>query len=357
MKKFHQLKVQKIARDTDESVILGFEIPTELRKDFSFMQGQYLTLMAKINGEEVRRSYSLCSSPLDAVLEVAIKQVPDGKFSTFANQELKEGDFLDVMPPDGKFYVPVNENKASTYVAFAAGSGITPICSIIKTHLEQEPASKFKLFYVNKTASSIMLKEQLEALKNLHMQRLEIYYFLTREHRNIPLLNGRLDEEKLGTIFKGICPVDSVDHFFMCGPEAMINTIREVLQKQAVPKEKTHFELFGSNNAATAKKKVDLAASFKGKTCELRITEGGKSLSLLVEQGAESVLDSALKNAADLPFACKGGVCATCRARIVEGEVDMLLSYGLEQEEIDNGYILTCQSFPISDKLIVDFDV
>ncbi len=356
MKKFYQLRVSEISRDTEDSVLVSFDVPDNLAQTFTFTQGQYLTINQHIKGEELRRSYSLCSSPLDQRWTIGIKKIPGGRFSTFANEVLQVDDKLQVMPPDGKFYVPIDTQAKRNFVAFAAGSGITPICSIIKTHLEREPDSSFKLFYVNQTSSTIMLKEPLEALKNQYMDRLEICYFLTREQRSIPLFNGRLDEEKLETLSESLFSLAQTDHYFMCGPEAMIQMIDRFLKGKGVAASKIHFELFGTSGEVTQQKKQELEKAFKGKTCDLTIIEGGKSLNFMAEQGVGNVLDLALSNAADLPFACKGGVCATCRAKIVEGEVDMLLSYGLEQDEIDAGYILTCQSVPTSDKLIVDFD-
>jgi len=308
-----------------------------------------------INGEDVRRSYSLCSSPLDKEWKVGIKKIEDGKFSTYANDILKVGDTLEVMPPSGKFYVEVDKEQQRNYVAFAAGSGITPMVSIIKTHLTAEPKAPFKLFYINKTVASIILKEELEALKNTFMNRLEIFYFLTKEHRSVPLLKGRLDEEKLEIIFKTICDADNIDHYFSCGPEQMIFMVRDFLQNRGVDKNKIHFELFNTTGAPL-KVKEKVAETFKGKVAEVTILEGGLSNTFKMEQGSDNILDAALKNAADLPFACKGGVCCTCRAKLVEGNVEVLVNYGLEEEEIEQGYILTCSSIPTSEKVVVDFD-
>ncbi len=353
--KFHKIKVSQIEKSTPDCSIISFDVPKELQSQFAFKQGQYLTLQANINNEKVRRSYSLCSCPLDHEWKVGIKKIEDGKFSTFANEVLKEGDELEVMPPNGKFFVEVDTTKQKNYVAFAAGSGITPIFSIIKTHLLSEPKATFKLFYINPRVVSIILKEELEALKNQFMSRFEVFYFLTKEHRSVPLLKGRLSEEKMETIFKTICDVDQIDEYFSCGPEPMILMIRDFLLKKEVAKEKIHFELFttaGSN--VEAKKKV--AQTFKGKVADITILEGGKSMNFKIEQGSDNILDAALKNAADLPFACKGGVCCTCRAKLIEGNVEVLVNYGLEEEEIEQGYILTCQAIPTSEKIVVDFD-
>ena len=356
-KGFYSLRISNIEKTTSDCSIISFDIPESLVDTFSFIQGQYLTLKASINGKEVRRSYSLCSSPLDSEWKVGIKKVPGGKFSTYANEILQVGDSLEVMSADGKFYTPIDSNTQRNFAAFAAGSGITPMVSIIKTHLASEPKSTFKLFYVNQKASSVILKEELEALKNLYMERFEIYYFLTKQQRNIPFLNGRIDKEKLEIIFKSICSVKNIDHYFICGPEAMIHLINDYLIEKEVKKEQVHFELFGTDYKAADQKKESLANAFKGKACDLTIIEGGKQMTFQMEQGANNVLDEALNNSADLPFACKGGVCATCKAKLIEGDVNMLLSYGLEPDEVEAGYILSCQAIPTSEKLVVDFDV
>lgn len=352
---FHKLKVASIEKTTEDCAIISLSVPAKLRKKFEFTQGQYLTLEADINGEKVRRSYSLCSSPFDKEWKVGIKKIEDGKFSTFANDVLKVGDKLDVAPPNGKFFTKVDKNNQKNYVAFAAGSGITPIFSIIKTHLIAEPKATFKLFYINQTVKSIILKEELEGLKNQFMERFEIYYFLTREHRNIPLFAGRLNEEKMETIFKSICDVSQIDDYFSCGPEAMILMIRDFLTKKGADKNRIHFELFNtSGSQADFKKKI--AKKLSGKVTDVTIIEGGKSINFQIKTGSDNLLDAAQKNAADLPFACKGGVCCTCRAKLVEGKVEMAVTYGLEDEEVEAGFVLTCQAIPTTDKVVVDFD-
>ncbi len=354
---FFPLKVKSLRNTTEDCVLVSFDIPSDLKKNFKFKQGQYLTLRTNLKGEEVRRSYSLCSSPIDNEWTVGIKKVEGGKFSTFANETLKVGDIIEAMIPEGNFWTAVNKEAQRNFVCFAAGSGITPMCSIIKTHLTLEPKSTFKLFYINQKASTVILKEELEALKNMFMDRFEIYYFLTKQQRNIPFLNGRIDQEKLDIIFKSICDINRTDHFFICGPETMIHLTKDYLIEKKVSTDKIHFELFGTDQKVQAKKQEEIAKTFKGKRCDLTIIEGGKSMNIVMEQGANNVLDEALNNSADLPFACKGGVCATCKAKVVEGNVNMLLNYGLEPDEIEAGYILTCQALPTSEKLIIDYDI
>ena len=303
MKNFHQLKVSAIEKVTNDCSVISFDVPSNLRTEFQFIQGQYLTLKAMINGEEIRRSYSLCSSPLDQEWKVGIKKIEGGRFSTFANDVLKVGDVVDVMPPDGKFYVPTAPDQKRQYAAFAAGSGITPIFSIIKTHLEAEPNASFKLFFVNQTTASIILKEELEALKNTYMGRFEIFYFLTKERRSVPLFNGRIDQEKLDVIFKTICDTNIIDHYFICGPEAMIHLIDDHLVASGVQKNQVHFELFGTSADANIKVQKELAATLKDKECVVTILEGGVGMDFTMEQGSNNILDEALFNAADLPFA------------------------------------------------------
>ena len=355
-KNFHPIVVSEIDKSAEDSVIIRLDIPQELQDEYAFTQGQYLTMETEINGELTRRSYSLCSSPIDNQWKVGIKKIDNGKFSTFANDILQVGDRIDVMPPNGHFFIDIEPHSDRQYVAFAAGSGITPLLSIISTHLRQEPNSRFKLFYVNRTVGSIMLKEELEALKNQFMDRFEIYYFLTKQKRNIPFLNGRMDLEKLNVIFDSICPLDSIDHFFSCGPEPMTLMIRDYLLEHNVDKSRIHFELFTTEGSYNERSQ-EIKERFKGQSSDITILEGGKSFNFIMEKGSNNILDEALNNNADLPFACKGGVCATCKAKLIEGEVDMPVHYGLEDDELENDYVLTCQTIPLSDKIIVDYDI
>ncbi len=355
MAEFHKLTVKNIEKTTKDCVLVSFDIPSGSEEVFKYKQGQYLTLKATIDGNSVQRSYSLCSSPIDNELRVGIKAVPMGLFSTFANEQLKEGDTLESLPPSGNFFVEVNPEIQKNYACFAAGSGITPMYSIIKTHLAAEPNSTFKLFYINQTVSSIILKDELEALKNQYMERFEIFHFLTKQNRTVELFNGRLDQEKLDIIFKTISNVSRVDDYFICGPEAMIFLVRDFLLEQKVDKEKIHFELFGTSADKPKLNKED-AEKLSGKTCRVTLIEGGKSMEFELAMGGDNILDAALNNSADLPYACKGGVCCTCRAKLVEGEVTMGVTYGLEQDELDNNYILTCQALPTTEKVVVDFD-
>lgn len=352
--KFYPLEISELEKTTEDCTIVTMKVDEDLQDLFQYTQGQYLTFKALIDGEELRRSYSLCSSPLDKEWKIGVKKIQDGRFSSFVNDHLKVGDTMEVAPPSGKFYVKIDPDKARHIVAFAAGSGITPMLSIIKTHLSEEPGSHIQLFYLNKTVSSIILREELEALKNLYMERFEIFYILDEEQRNVEVLSGRLDEEKLKQIFNGLCDKEMIDETFICGPQPLIFAIKEFLEAQGVEEKKIHFELFGTP-VASGKREVD--AKFIGKMSDVTIYEGGKTLDFKVQQGENSLLDSALNHAADLPFACKGGVCCTCKARLVEGTVDMMVNYALEEDQVKDGFILTCQAVPTSDKVVVDFDV
>lgn len=352
---FYPLRVKGIEKATSDCSLISFAVEEELKEAFAFHQGQYLTLKAVIDGEEVRRSYSLCSSPLDDEWRVGIKKIQGGKFSTYANEQLKPGDTLQVMPPNGRFFTPIENQQAKNYAAFAAGSGITPIYSIIKTHLQAEPESTFTLFYINQKVNSIILKEEIDALKNIFLDRFKVFHFLTQEHRSSPLFNGRLDTEKLTVIFERLLPLDQVDEWFICGPQDMIFMLRDYLLGHKVTKKSIHFELFNtdSGTAATQKKvKVKNSAAH----CDLTVIEGGKAFQVEMSKGT-TILDAALQKGADLPFACKGGVCCTCRAKIKEGKVEMLVNYALEPEEVEAGFVLSCQAIPLSEKVVVDFDV
>ena len=355
-KQFYTLEVASVRKTTEDCTVVSFKMDNSLKELFQYHCGQHLTLKATIDGEEIRRSYSLCSSPLDNEWQIAVKKIDGGLFSTFINEQLRSGDRLEVMPPSGRFFVKSDAKQPKNYVAFAAGSGITPVISIIKTHLNQEPHATFKLFYVNRHVSSIILKEEIEALKNQFLERFEVFYFLTQEERDVPLLNGRLTEEKLNTLFKVVIDHAATSDYFICGPEDMIFMIRNYLVNIGVPEKSIHFELFTSDTGAQKVRKAIQAGSNGHGNCEVTILEGGKTFKFSLPQGSNTILDSALQKSADLPFACKGGVCCTCRAKLIEGEVDMAVHYGLEQDEIDDGYILTCQSIPRSEKVVVDFD-
>lgn len=353
---FHPLTIKEVRRETPECVSISFEIPEELKEQYMYKQGQSLTVRTHINGEEVRRSYSVCSSPYDNELRIAVKQIETGLFSHYANTRLQPGDTLEAMPPVGKFYTELNAEQKKSYVAFAAGSGITPILSIIKTTLLTEVNSDFTLVYGNRNRHTIIFKEELEALKNRFMHRFRIIHVLSREKMDAPINFGRIDAEKCSHLFDKAIDVGATDEFFLCGPEEMIFSVRDALEAKGVDKKHIHFELFNTSSSKkqVASRKTESLSEAKS-TITIRLD--GSSFDFKLGFEGESILDAALKQGADLPFACKGGVCCTCRAKLVEGEVDMDVNYALEQEEVEQGFILTCQSHPRTERVVVDFDV
>lgn len=353
---FHKLKVKELFKETKDCTVVSFEVPQALQQEFSFRQGQHLTLKALINGEDVRRSYSLCSSPFDGTFRVAVKEIPEGKFSTYINRKLKQGDVLEVMAPSGNFGVNCSE-KGKSYVAFAAGSGITPVLSMIKAHLEKEPNATFTLFYLNRTVKSIIFKEELEQLRNQYFGRFELFYFLTKERRDIELFNGRFDAEKLQQIFNSLIEVSELDEAFLCGPEEMIFEIRDALVKAGMPKEHVHYELFVSGLSEEDKKRAERLSKQKVEGVEVTLIDGGKEFHFTMTDDYDNLLDAALGSGADLPFACKGGVCSTCKCKIVEGKVEMKVNYALEEEELKQDFVLSCQAVPLTSKVTIDFDV
>ncbi len=353
---FHSVKVANIYKETKDTVVVEFDIPEALQPNFNFIQGQHLTLKKQINNEDVRRSYSLCSSPLDNKWKVAIKQIPGGLFSTYANTELRTGDSMEVMEPSGNFYVQVNSQAANNYIAFAAGSGITPMLSIIKTHLLSEPNSTFKLFYLNRTVKSIIFKEEIEQLKNEFFGRFQVFYFLTKEQRDMPFLNGRFDNEKLSILTKTFIDIEDTDHCFICGPQDMIFLIRDHLESKGLDKNKIHYELFFSGNPDDNKHIAEVL-EHKVEGTDVTIIDGGKEFHFIMEEEYDNILDGALAAGADLPFACKGGVCSTCKCKVIEGTVEMKINYALDEKEVSQNLVLSCQAVPTTEKVIVDFDV
>ncbi|MBT0607541.1 2Fe-2S iron-sulfur cluster-binding protein [Aequorivita echinoideorum] len=356
MAKFHKIKVKDVHKETRDTSVITFDVPNELAEDFKFRQGQHLTLKADIDGEDTRRSYSLCSSPVDKEWKVAVKLIPGGKFSNFVNKKLQTGDVLEIMQPSGAFGVEISE-EPKTYVAFAAGSGITPVLSMIKTHLALEPNAKFKLFYLNRTVKSIIFKEEIEQLRNQYFGRFEIFYFLTKEQRDIELLNGRFTSEKLREIFDKILDVSAVNEVFICGPEQMIFLIRDELLLAGFPKENVHYELFVTGLSEEDKKRAERLAQQKVDGVEVTIVDGGKEFHFTMTEDFDNILDAALAAGADLPFACKGGVCSTCKCEVLEGSVEMKINYALDEKEVSQNLVLSCQSVPTSEKVKVDFDV
>ncbi len=354
---FHRLAVKEVLKETADCVSVIFEIPEELKKDFAFTQGQSLTMRTMLNNEDIRRTYSLCSSPLDNEWKVAIKKVEGGLFSSFANDQLKKGDVLEVMQPVGKFYVELDPAHKKNYLGFAAGSGITPLLSIIKTTLRTEPGSTFTLVYGNKSRSSIIFFEELEGLKNKYLQRFNFINILSRERTDASINFGRINTAKLNEL-KKLIDYASFDDAFICGPEEMIFSVKDYLEAKGIDKKKIHFELFTTPGQKKSGVVSREPGADSGPKSSISVKLDGRSFDFDLSLTSETtILDAALKQGADLPYACKGGVCCTCKAKLLEGEVSMDVHWGLEEEEIEQGYILACQSHPKTAKVVVDFDV
>jgi ring-1,2-phenylacetyl-CoA epoxidase subunit PaaE len=333
-------------------VTVTFEVPEELAEKFRFVQGQYLTIRAMIDGEELRRSYSICAAVQDRRLRVGIKRAPGGVFSNWIIQNVKPGCMLEVMPPEGRFHVPLSPERAKSYVAFAAGSGITPVLSLIKTTLFSEPNSDFTLFYGNRASSSIMFREELAELKDVFLERFVLAHVLTREHQDLELLNGRINAEKTEQLLRHFCRIETIDTVFLCGPREMTDDVAGRLRALGVPEEHIKVELFAAGSSTPA---ISVPARTE-RRCELTIIVDGDRHVLSMERGDETVLDAALNRGIDLRHSCKSGVCATCRAKVIEGQVDMDANYALEDYEIARGFVLTCQSYPVSERVTIDFD-
>lgn len=354
--KFHTLTVKEVNRETLDTVSVCFDVPEELHNEYAFEHGQYLTLRKTLNDEDTRRSYSVCSGVDEGELCVAIKQVEGGLFSTFANTELASGDELEVMTPMGHFTTPLDPSNSKHYVLIAAGSGITPIMSIVKSVLSREPNSEVSLLYGNRKFDNIIFRDELEDLKDEFLGRMRVFHVLSGELNEIDLFAGRIDGPKVKKFFSTFLSVDRCDEVFICGPQPMIESATDTLKDLGLDESKIHFELFTSPKGELYKERpVEVEEKFVGKNCDVDLTLYGQKWSFQMPFD-KPVLDAAIEQGLDLPFSCKGGMCCTCRAKLDDGKVDMRVSYGLEPGEIDQGYILTCQSIPKSEKIVVDFD-
>jgi ring-1,2-phenylacetyl-CoA epoxidase subunit PaaE len=351
---FFPLTVRAIKPETRDAVTVVFAVPPALEEQFRYVQGQYVTLRATIDGVEVRRSYSICSAVQDQTLRVAVKRVPGGIFSNWLTQHVKAGDTLDVMPPEGRFHVPLSATETKQYVAFAAGSGITPILSIIKTTLLSEPNSRFTLFYGNRASSTILFREELAELKDLYLDRFSLMHVMTREHQDVELLNGRIDGDKAEQLLRQFCRFENIDDMFLCGPQDMVNSIVARLKGMDFPAAHIKIELFTvTENEQQVRRKA--AAMEEIAECQVTLIVDGGTQHFSMQRD-ETILDAALSRGIDLRHSCKSGVCATCRAKLIEGQVDMDANYALEDYEVARGFILSCQSYPVTDHVTVDYD-
>ena len=353
MPRFHTLDVIDVHHDTRDAVVVTLK-PQD--GDFTFTQGQYLTFRRDFDGQELRRSYSICAGLDDNLLRVGIKRVDGGAFSTWANENLRPGDTVEAMTPQGRFFTPLDPDSARGYLAFAGGSGITPVLSIIKTTLAREPNANITLVYANRHASSIMFREELEDLKNTYLRRFSVIHIL-ETGGDIDLFSGRVDAEKLDTLFRLWIDADSIDTAFICGPEPMMLTIAEGLRKHGLGDEQIKFELFASSQPGRAKQKASAKAdSQTTDACDVSVTIDGVTRSFQMPRDGTAVLDAALQHDMDAPYSCKAGVCSTCRAKVLEGEVEMEVNHALEDYEVRAGYVLSCQCIPLSDKVVLTYD-
>jgi ring-1,2-phenylacetyl-CoA epoxidase subunit PaaE len=353
---FHTLRIAEIVPETAEAKSIRFDVPKELGEVFRFKPGQHLTLKADIAGEDVRRNYSLCVAPQDGELKVTVKRIAGGAFSNWANDNLKPGDAIEVMPPHGSFTWDFRASARNHYVGFAGGSGITPVISLLKTALVTEPESRFTLFYGNRDSSSVIFLEELARLKNRFMDRLQVHHFLAEEAEDIDLFNGILDREKCNLIVEQLIDVHGVDAAFICGPGPMMDAAEGALADAGVPHEKILIERFTAARTSAAVEAQMHELQEKAQGLAMQVTLDGRTRRVAFDAAAGNILDSARASGLPAPYACKAGVCATCRARVVSGEVEMAARYGLSDEEVASGYVLTCQSVPKSEGVELDYD-
>lgn len=362
MAKFHRLTIKNIQRQTADCVAITLEIPADLKEEFNYKPGQYVTLKLDLNGREFRRSYSLCSSPhTDSDFTIAVKAVENGNASVYLNNGIQVGQTLDVMRPMGNFFTDMLPGQQKNYVAFAAGSGITPIMSLIKSAMHVESQSHFTLFYSNKEADGVIFKKELQELSQQFSNRLTIYYIYTQQPAEEPLFTGRISGEKIRRIINEFPQVTKADDVFICGPFAMIQSISETLQSVGYEKERIHFELFTNDPPADSDVEHPAAAPASDgttivDTAKVIVVLDGEETEITMD-GEETILDAILDNGLDAPYACTGGSCCTCRAKLIEGKAVMDVNYALSDKEVAQGYILTCQSHPTTPTVKVDYDI
>ncbi|HEU4598307.1 MAG TPA: 1,2-phenylacetyl-CoA epoxidase subunit PaaE [Solirubrobacterales bacterium] len=352
---FHPLRVSEVERLTDDSVAVTLAIPAELREAFRHTPGQHVAVRRTgANGEEIRRTYSICAPAGSGQVRIAVKRLPGGAFSTWANEGLRPGEKLAVSPPVGTFTLPLGPGRSRRLVAISAGSGITPVVSLAATVLEREPESQFALIYGNRTSATTMFLEELQDLKDRYPERFELFSVFSREPQAVELFSGRLDRERLERLLDAFFPVDEVDQWLLCGPLGLIENARGLLVARGVDPDRVHREIFFAAAPTVA---AAVAESDAGEdVASVRIRLDGREATLPVARGGAPILDTVLRSRADAPYACRGGVCGTCRARVLEGEVRMDAQYALEPGEVERGYVLACQAHPVSKRVFLDFD-
>lgn len=356
MSRFHSLTIKQVRPETRDAVSIVFDVPAELADEFRYSHGQHLVMRTLLDGEEVRRSYSICSAAQDCELRIAVKRVKGGRFSAFANEQLQVGHSLEVMPPAGHFQVPLDPARHGHYLAVAAGSGITPILSIVKTTLLSEPHSQVTLLYGNRSSSGAMFREQLEDLKNRYLGRLNLIFLFSREQQDVDLYNGRINADKCAQLFGRWVDVKNLDAAFICGPQEMTETVRDSLKANGMPGERIHFELFAAAGSNQKREAREAAREVDAQVSQITVISDGRALAFDLPRNTVSVLDAGNAIGAELPYSCKAGVCSTCKCKVIEGEVEMDSNHALEDYEVAAGYVLSCQSYPVSQKVVLDFD-
>jgi len=357
MARFHPLTVTDVKRDTRDAVVVTLAPREEDLAAFDFVQGQYLTFRRAFDGEELRRCYSICAGKDDGVLRVGVKRVAGGAFSNWVNAELKPGMVMEAMPPMGRFHTPLQPEAARHYLLFAGGSGITPVLSIVKTVLAREPKSRVTLVYANRAANTIMFRDELADLKDRHMARLTVLHVLEQDAQEIDLFSGRIDAAKVEGLFANWIDPKSVDAVFICGPEPMMLAITAALKAHGIAEDRIKLELFANANSGMAKRQIVTAAASGDAMVEATVILDGVAHSFTMHKGIDRLLDAARSHDVDAPYACKAGVCSTCRARILEGEAEMASNNALEDHEVRDGYVLTCQCLPLTDRIVVTYDI
>jgi ring-1,2-phenylacetyl-CoA epoxidase subunit PaaE len=353
---FHELRVAALDRLTDDAVAITFEVPAELREEYRFVAGQHVSLRCTIAGDDVRRNYSICTPASSGILRIGVKRLPDGVFSSYAMEKLRVGDTIEVLTPSGRFFTPLDPGQAKHYGAVAAGSGITPILSIFASALEVEPDCRATLIYVNQTTRSIMFVEELEDLKDRYLDRFHLIHVLDGERQEVELLSGFLDRERFSTLLDTLVGPVPVDEWFLCGPLGLTDMVRDTLVERGVEPRHVHRELFHMGPPPVRQAAPPTAASIAAAGSAVTVVLDGRSSTFRLRPDAEPILDAALRVRGDAPYACKNGVCGTCRARLVDGQVSMDQNFALEKDELDRGYVLACQSHPASETVVLDFD-
>ncbi|HVQ02670.1 MAG TPA: 1,2-phenylacetyl-CoA epoxidase subunit PaaE [Burkholderiaceae bacterium] len=355
---FHPLRVRRIEPDTSEAVIVTFEVPTDLRDVFGFTQGQYLTLRREVEGQDLRRSYSICAGVDDGELRVGVRKVNGGVFSNWINEHLKHGDTIHVMAPQGRFFVPIDAAQARHYVGIAGGSGITPILSIMKTVLGREPKSRFTLIYGNRALKSTMFKEEIEDLKNKYLARLVLHHVFSDEHTDAPINSGVMNRDKIGEFLRALVAAKSISHAFVCGPYQMNDEAEAALLAAGVPEDRIHIERFGiAPQAAQAVGAViHQAQPGDAELAKVTIIRDGLRREIEFRKDQPSILDCASAAGLEVPFSCTSGVCGTCRAKLIEGQVRMERNFALDKKEVEAGFVLTCQAHPTTERVVLSFD-